>query len=68
MVEIKTYQGYIDNNQKLIEINKSALLYRLKKDYGYYIESNVKRIEELRKENEFLRTFIESLKYVKTGE
>lgn len=26
---IKTYQGYIDKNQKMIDFNTGALLYRL---------------------------------------
>lgn len=65
---IKTYQGYIDTNQKLIKINNAILLYRLKQEYEYYIEPSARKIEELRKENELFRTFIESLKYAKTGE
>ena len=66
---IKTYQGYINANQNLIEMrsNKAKLLYQLKQEYEYYVE-NVMKIKELRKENELFRTFIESLKYAKTGE
>lgn len=65
---IKMYQGYIDENQKLIEINNAILLYRLKQEYEDYIELSARKIEELRKENELLRTFIELLKYAKTGD
>lgn len=65
---IKMYQGCIDENQKLIEINNAILLYRLKQEYEDYIELSARKIEELRKENELFRTFIESLEYAKTGE
>lgn len=65
---IKTYQGYIDENQKLIDYNNVVLVYRLERKYENFIESNARKIEELRKENELFRTFIESLKYAKTGE
>lgn len=65
---IKTYQGYIDKNQTLIDFNNGVLLYRLEQRYEDYIELSARKIEELRKENELFRTFIESLEYAKTGE
>lgn len=65
---IKTYQGYIYKNQKLIDFNKGVLLHLLEKRYEDYIELSARKIEELRKENELFRTFIELLKYAKTGE
>ncbi len=65
---VKMYQGYIDENQKIIDCNNAVLVYRLERRYESYIESNARKIEELRKENELFRTFIESLKYAKTGE
>lgn len=65
---IKTYQGYIDKNQKIIDFNTGALLYRLEQRYEDHIELSARKIEELRKENELFRTFIESLEYAKTGE
>ena len=65
---IKTYQGYIDNNQKLIDLNNGVLLYRLEQRYEDYIEQSARKIEDLRKENELFRTFIESLEYAKIGE
>lgn len=65
---IKMYQGYIDENQKIIDCNNVVLVYRLERRYESYIESSARKIEELRKENELLRTFIESLEYAKTGE
>lgn len=65
---IKMYQGYIDENQKIIDCNNVVLVYRLERRYESYIESSARKIEELRKENELLRTFIESLKYAKTGD
>ena len=65
---IKTYQGYIDKNKKLIDFNNGILLYRLEQRYEDYIELSARKIEELRKENEIFRTFIESLEYAKTGE
>lgn len=65
---IKTYQGYIDKNQTLIDFNNGVLLYRLEQRYEDYIELSARKIEELRKENELFRTFIESLEYAKIGE
>lgn len=65
---IKTYQGYIDKNQTLIDFNNGILLHRLEQRYEDYIELSARKIEELRKENELFRTFIESLEYAKTGE
>lgn len=65
---IKTYQGYIDKNQTLIDFNNGILLYRLEQRYEDYIELSARKIEELRKENELFRTFIESLEYAKIGE
>lgn len=65
---IKTYQGYIDKNQKTIDFNNGLLLYRLEQRYEDYIELSARKIEELRKENELFRTFIESLEYAKKGE
>lgn len=65
---IKTYQVYIDKNQKLIDFNNGILLHRLEQRYEDYIELSARKIEELRKENELFRTFIESLEYAKTGE
>ena len=56
---IKMYQGCIDENQKLIEINNAILLYRLKQEYEDYIELSARKIEELRKENELFRTFMQ---------
>lgn len=65
---IKTYQGYIDKNKTLIDFNNGILLYRLEQRYEDYIELSARKIEELRKENELFRTFIESLEYAKAGE
>lgn len=65
---IKTYQESIDKNQKIIDFNTGALLYRLEQRYEDHIELSARKIEELRKENELFRTFIESLEYAKTGE
>ena len=65
---IKTYQGDIYTNQKLIDFNNGILLRRLEQRYEDHIELSARKIEELRKENELFRTFIESLEYAKTGE
>ena len=64
---IKTYQSYIDKNQKLIDFNNGILLHRLEQRYEDYIELSARKIEELRKENELFITFIESLEYAKEG-
>lgn len=65
---IKTYKEYIDKNKTLIDFNNGVLIYRLEQRYEDYIELSARKIEELRKENELFRTFIESLEYAKTGE
>ena len=65
---IKTYQGYIDKNKTLIDFNNGILLHRLEQRYEDYIELSARKIEDLRKENELFRTFIESLEYAKIGE
>ena len=65
---IKVYQGLIYANCRIVENRKETLIIKL--DEGFYdcILSSANKIVELRKENEYFRTFIELLNYVKEGE
>ena len=65
---IKLYEGLIYSNCRIIENRKETLIIKL--DEGLYdnIQSSANKIKELRKENEYFRTFIELLNYVKAGE
>ncbi len=65
---IKVYQGLIYANCRIVENHKETLIIQL--DEGLYdnIQPRANKIKELRKENEYFRTFIELLNYVKEGE
>lgn len=65
---IKVYQGLIYANCRIVENNKEALFIKLDKSLYDNIQPEANKIKELRKENEYFRTFIELLNYVKTGE
>lgn len=64
---IRTYQSYIAENCKKIDSNVSYITYRLKHGFNSDIQSSANKIKGLRKENELLRMFIESLECIKTG-
>lgn len=65
---IKVYQGLIYANCRIVENNKETLSIELDEGRYDYIQPRANKIKELRKENEYFRTFIELLNYVKVGE
>ena len=62
---IKRYESRIYENQQMIKVKSETIVYRLKRDENKHIKCFADDIEELRKENELLSTFIDSLKYAK---
>nr|DAL42337.1 MAG TPA_asm: hypothetical protein [Caudoviricetes sp.] len=65
---IKVYQGLIYTNCRIVENHKETLIIELDEGLYDHIQPRANKIKELRKENEYFRTFIELLNYVKTGE
>lgn len=65
---IKVYQGLIYANCRIVENHKETLIIKLDEGLYDHILSSANKIVELRKENEYFRTFIESLNYVKGEE
>lgn len=65
---IKEYQEGIEDNCQIIENCRDTLIRKLNCGLGDYILSSANKIVEKRKENEYFRTFIELLNYVKGEE
>lgn len=65
---IKTYEKYIVANNRIINERKGLLIVKLTGGNCEYIKRNAETIEQYMKENVLFETFIESLKYAKTGE
>lgn len=65
---IKEYQEGIEDNCQIIENCRDTLIRKLNCGLDDYILSSANKIKKLRKENEYFRTFIELLNYVKAGE
>lgn len=68
---IKRYESQIYENRQKIKVKSEVIVYRLKhnnnNNNNNYIKCFADDIEELRKENELLAIFIDSLKYAKEG-
>ncbi len=64
---IKRYESQIYENRQKIKVKSETIVYRLKHNNNdnNYIKCFADDIEELRKENELLAIFIDSLKYAK---
>lgn len=65
---IKEYQKGIEDNCQIIENCIDTLIRKLNCGLDDYILSSANKIVEKRKENEYFRTIIELLNYVKGGE
>ena len=65
---IKTYQGYIDADKRMIKSHEKLLTEKLNTNSYQYIKRNAEKIEGYEKEIELFEMFIESLKYAKIGE
>lgn len=65
---IKTYQGYIDADKRMIKSYEKLLTEKLNTNSYQYIKRNAEKIEGYEKEIELFEMFIESLKYAKIGE
>lgn len=65
---IKEYQEGIEDNCQIIENCRDTLIRKLNCGLDDYILSSANKILEKRKENEYFRTFIELLNYVKGEE
>ncbi len=66
---IKRYESQIYENRQKIKVKSETIVYRLKHNNNdnNHIKCFADDIEELRKENELLAIFIDSLKYAKEG-
>ena len=65
---IEMYQRYYKENCKNIGRNKENLIWKLNNGYEESAYSNAINIKEIGNRNFLIKSFIESLKYAKTGE
>lgn len=65
---IKTYQMYIEWNNRKIEKDKENLIFKLNNGIYENIQLDAKDINVMKDDIDLYITFIESLEYAKTGE